>query len=234
MTDKVAYIVDGGFFTKRFKKIYREFPSAEQVESYVKDIQKYISSNYCPSHSEIYRIFYYDSKPLMNKTIKNPIDSSDFNLGDMESFKENNKLQQNLKRKSYFALRFGTLSIPEARVRGEKISNQWTVNNRKLMSLSDRYIKPRDLVPNIKQKGVDMRMGLDIAIITSKKLCTKIVLLSGDADMIPAMKQARKEGVQVFLHTFDNNVSPDMYSHSDIVIKRRDLKPSVQSQSSIK
>ena len=80
----------------------------------------------------------------------------------------------------------------------------------------------KDLTPEITQKGVDMRMGLDIASITSKKLCTKIVLLSGDTDMIPAMKLARKEGVHVFLHVFQN-AHHAMAAHSDIIVKHCEL-----------
>ena len=68
-----------------------------------------------------------------------------------------------------------------------------------------------------------MRMGLDIANITSKKLCTKIVLLSGDTDMIPAMKLARKEGVHVFLHTFHPSAHNAMVAHADIIVKHSEL-----------
>ena len=69
-----------------------------------------------------------------------------------------------------------------------------------------------------------MKMGLDIASMTSKKLCTKIVLLSGDTDMIPAMKFARKEGVHVFLHTFNPSAHNTMAAHTDIIVKHRELK----------
>lgn len=65
-----------------------------------------------------------------------------------------------------------------------------------------------------------MKMGLDIASITTKKLCTKLVLISGDTDMIPAMKTARKEGVQVYWSAmgFNEYEKLDFATHSDFVI----------------
>lgn len=73
-----------------------------------------------------------------------------------------------------------------------------------------------------------MRIGLDISNITAKKLCTKLVLFSEDSDMIPAMKMARKEGVHVFLHTFNRYPFLKMWPHADVVIKDDSLNFSNQ------
>jgi uncharacterized LabA/DUF88 family protein len=54
-----------------------------------------------------------------------------------------------------------------------------------------------DLEPNIQQKGVDMRLGLDIAAITLKGHADVFVLVAGDSDFVPAMKFARREGAQL-------------------------------------
>jgi uncharacterized LabA/DUF88 family protein len=53
--------------------------------------------------------------------------------------------------------------------------------------------------PNIRQKGVDMRIGLDIASLTLKKQVQVIVLVTADSDFIPAMKFARREGAQLVI-----------------------------------
>ncbi|WP_204245095.1 NYN domain-containing protein [Cloacibacillus sp. An23] len=52
-----------------------------------------------------------------------------------------------------------------------------------------------DVTLNVKQKGVDMRIGLDIASVTYKKQVQRIVLISGDSDFVPAAKLARREGM---------------------------------------
>ena len=44
-----------------------------------------------------------------------------------------------------------------------------------------------------------MRIGIDVASLSLKRIVDRIILFSGDTDMIPAMKLARREGVQVFM-----------------------------------
>jgi uncharacterized LabA/DUF88 family protein len=44
-----------------------------------------------------------------------------------------------------------------------------------------------------------MRIGIDVATLTLKRIVDRVILISGDTDMIPAMKLARREGVQVVL-----------------------------------
>jgi uncharacterized LabA/DUF88 family protein len=55
-------------------------------------------------------------------------------------------------------------------------------------------ISAADFQPTIRQKGVDMRIGLDIASLTLKKHADAIVLVTADSDFIPAMKFARRAG----------------------------------------
>lgn len=76
-----------------------------------------------------------------------------------------------------------------------------------------------DLEPNIQQKGVDMRIGLDIASLTMKRHADVIVLVSGDSDFVPAMKFARREGAQLFLVTLGHGVRAEMLEHADLVIE---------------
>ena len=206
------------FFTRKFEKIYKKFPSADILESYIQCVQEHIIKHkYIQKSSEIYRIFFYDCKPVKD-TLVNPMDNSPKDLSKTSLCINNELLQGNLRMKHYFALRFGELKLA-----GKKNPwQQWRVRNNVISKLKDRKIVAKDLTPNPQQKGVDMRMGLDIASITSKKLCTKIVLLSGDTDMIPAMKFARKEGVHVFIHTFES-ANEAMVAHADVIVKHCEL-----------
>ncbi len=52
-----------------------------------------------------------------------------------------------------------------------------------------------DFKLNLSQKGVDMRIGIDISSMAFKKQVTQIILIAGDSDFVPAAKQARREGV---------------------------------------
>ena len=96
----------------------------------------------------------------------------------------------------------------------------WTLKAGLLAQATDSQVAlgPEDIVPNVQQKGVDMRIGLDIASLTLKQHVQVIVLVTGDSDFIPAMKFARREGAQLFLVTLGHKVTPEMREHSDMIL----------------
>ena len=53
-----------------------------------------------------------------------------------------------------------------------------------------------------------MRIGLDIAALALKRLVETIVLVTGDADMVPAMRFARREGLRVGVCTLGFHGAP--------------------------
>ena len=67
----------------------------------------------------------------------------------------------------------------------------------------------------IEQKGVDMRIGLDIASLAYKKQVDQIVLISGDSDFVSAAKLARREGIDFILDPLGAPVKPDLFEHID-------------------
>ena len=81
-----------------------------------------------------------------------------------------------------------------------------------------KKLTPQDIKPSISQKGVDMRIGLDIARIAIRKTCDALVIVTGDADLIPAMKLARIEGLRVYLHTIGHGVDKSLKEHADVVL----------------
>lgn len=72
-----------------------------------------------------------------------------------------------------------------------------------------------DFVPALRQKGVDMRIGLDIASLTLKGQADTIILVSGDADFVPAAKLARREGVRFVLDPLWQEIPADLNEHID-------------------
>lgn len=90
---------------------------------------------------------------------------------------------------------------------------------RELTAGRKKAIAPADIVPKIQQKGVDMRIGLDIASLAIKRLVSAIVVVSGDSDLVPAMKLARREGLSVFLDTLGrSHVRPELKIYADRVL----------------
>lgn len=63
------------------------------------------------------------------------------------------------------------------------------------------------------QKGVDMRIGIDIASVTYKKQVDQIILIAGDSDFVPAAKMARREGIDFILDPMWADVRPSLFEH---------------------
>ena len=68
---------------------------------------------------------------------------------------------------------------------------------------------------NIAQKGVDMRIAVDISSMAFKKQVTRIILISGDSDFVPAAKLARREGIDFILDPMGASISDDLSEHID-------------------
>lgn len=81
------------------------------------------------------------------------------------------------------------------------------------LSLDDLGEKHFTLAVN--QKGVDMKIGVDIASLAYKKQVDKIVLISGDSDFVPAAKLARREGIDFVLDPMWVDIKPELFEHID-------------------
>lgn len=73
----------------------------------------------------------------------------------------------------------------------------------------------RDFSLSVEQKGVDMKIGLDIASLSYKKQVNQIILISGDSDFVPAAKLARREGIDFILDPMWAPIKPDLFEHID-------------------
>jgi len=100
--------------------------------------------------------------------------------------------------KPQFALRLGKLHF-----------SGWKVN------FYDNY----KYNPDFRQKSVDMKIGLDMAWISSKNTVGGIILVAGDSDFIKSMKRVRKEGILVYLCLMGHKKSThELKEHADFII----------------
>ena len=163
----------------------------------------------------LHRIYFYDAEPIGVKKLK-PLTGGRQN-GQMFDFKTtptyqaNIQLLDDLKRKPFYAVRLGEVNFRGWLVKPQKLDPKRTATN--------AQISESDLIPNVQQKGVDMRIGLDIASISLKDHADIIALVTGDSDFIPALKFARREGKQIFLYTLGHSVRPEIFAHSDLIIE---------------
>ncbi|MGD7190976.1 NYN domain-containing protein [Ralstonia pseudosolanacearum] len=120
------------------------------------------------------------------------------------------ELHQHLRGMRKVALRLGHLST----------FSQWTIKPHKVAELLSGRIQMKDLTPDdvmvdIRQKGVDMRIGIDVSSLAFKKQVDQIVLIAGDADFVPAAKQARREGIDFMLDPMWQTIPPTLHEHID-------------------
>ncbi len=127
--------------------------------------------------------------------------------GQKRDFNGNDKWLDQLSQKDYFAVRLGVLKF-----RG------WIPKNMPIQFSKDKGLSDEDFTPKFEQKGVDMRIGLDMAIFSENKIVDSVTLITNDTDCVPAMKHARRSGLQISLIVVpDCNPAPELIAHSDFV-----------------
>ena len=203
MGNQYAILLDGGFVTKTLLRRNKSFPTANAIETEYSRIQDHFSD------FDLLRIYYYDARPAKD-TLTNPIDKSKMELSKTPRFAEYTSLIDSLEMKENVALRLG-----------ETITRGWQFGEKALQSIqkNPRQPDPRDLIPNVTQKGVDIRIGLDIARLGLAVKLHTIVVVSGDSDLIPAFKFARREGVRICLDSLGNgHVRRELKAHTDLLL----------------
>jgi len=202
-------MVDGWFMRKRVYQTKAFFYNGSNIRKY------------CCSHlrddERIYRIFYYDTNPL-DKKGHNPISKSAIDFKTTNVAVQQVKLLNSIRETPNFALRLGKTVWK---------NNEWVLSPEKLKELLKKTITindltEKDVTPLIQQKAVDMKIGLDIASIATKRLAGKLIIITGDADIVPALKLARQEGMQVGIDPLRNPIKPELREHVDYI--RSNLK----------
>lgn len=201
-----AILIDGGFAKYALKAKAKDAPISDKEVIKLIDA---IGNLPCVEGMRLHRVYFYDAKPLTGK-FRRP-DGKEFDFSNSKMAAISQQQHATIARVPYVAMRYGELSY-----RG------WSIRERVLKATrAITQIAPDDLEPNVQQKGVDMRIGLDIAALALKKQVQVIVLVTGDSDLIPAMKFARREGVQMVLVRLGQNVKDPMLDHADVVIDQR-------------
>lgn len=205
MTEKVALMLDGGFVKKKLQTQLKHFPKVEDVRALCDEIEAHERL----AGVSLFRIYFYDCPPLEGDAT-HPLDGQPLRFSATPQARQNRALLDSLELEPDFAVRRGTL-----------LQTGWKLGRtalRRLQKKIDPKIEPRDIVPDISQKGVDMRIGLDIATIAIKHTVDILVLVTGDSDFVPAMKLARKEGLRVYLECLRHPVLRELKVHADYVL----------------
>jgi len=201
-----AVLVDGSFFLKRYNKLFKNarYHSAKTiVENLNRMVHKHVKGEY------LYRVIYYDCPPL-GKKVHNPITKKSIDFSKTTLYLKRMELFEELKKKRKFAIRLGHIQE----------FNEWVIDPVKSKLLLSKKIEvdslsENDVRFNMVQKGVDIKIGVDIASLAYKKLVHKIILISGDCDFVAAAKLARREGIDFVLDSMRNHIAPSLFEHID-------------------
>ncbi|MFO1378118.1 MAG: NYN domain-containing protein [Steroidobacteraceae bacterium] len=197
-----AVLLDGGFIRRKLGTARQPVDAAG-----IAQFAASICSLACVEGMRFHRIYLYDAKPLEG-IAEVPLGGGTIDFSASQVAARNKRMQAALHREPLFALRFGEL-----------LHEGWHLKPRILSRQGPAVeITAGDIQPSIRQKGVDMRIGLDIASLTLKRQVNVIVLVTADSDFVPAMKFARREGAQLFLITLGHGIKESMREHADLVI----------------
>ncbi len=128
--------------------------------------------------------------------MKQPVSGTDL------TFKASDAWLHTLSHKDLFAVRRGILKFRGFRP--------------KKTPVNPAQLTDADFEPIFEQKGVDMRIGLDIAAYATNHAVDRIVLVSGDTDCVPALKYGRRAGLQtVLIETAGGRIAPELLAHAD-------------------
>lgn len=205
---RTAILVDGGFYRRRAQKILGDKTAEGRANELNEYCKRHLKSH--GENSSLYRIFYYDCPPS-SKRVFHPFQKVQIDLAKTDLYSWTIQFYNELKKKRKFALRFGKLAEEQA---------HYIIRPNIVKKLCNGSIKFDDLTENdfmlqIEQKGVDMKIGLDIASLAYKRQVDQIILISGDSDFVSAAKLARREGIDFILDPLGAPIKPDLFEHID-------------------
>ena len=189
----------------------------------------------------IYRIFFYDAVPF-DQVAHHPLMNRQIFYAKSDVARFRHAMFDRLRRERNVALRLGEVIrhddwiMPTAKLKPLLPTRDWfagidfeaigedgslcltteQVNEAKRLKRKWSELGDNDVSLDLRQKGVDMRIGLDIAALALKRFVSTIVLVSGDGDFVPAAKLARREGMQFILDPlWQPRRLDDLYEHID-------------------
>ncbi len=208
---KTAILIDAAFFLNRFPRVYKN-KSADNAKEVARTLHEMALGHLSPDdidRQELYRIFVYDCVPLL-KSVHNPISETFINFSKTKTAIFRQQFHNELKSLRKVALKLGRLSDISSWQLKPPVLKELLDGTRKFEDLTDD-----DFKYNVIQKGTDMKIGVDIATLASKQRVDKMVLVTGDADFVPAAKMARREGIDFILDPMWSRIADDLHEHID-------------------
>jgi len=215
MQPRVAVLIDLAFFVHQYRSQGRGGDAAAQATALHQGALRTQGSakgqgRGQEARHELYRVLCYDARPL-TAVAENPVTGRTLDLGDTEVARFRSALHDELRRKRKVALRLGSLAPANPQWQMRPQATRDLIEGRRTVAT----LSEDDVSLDARQRGVELRLGMDIAALAFKSLVDRIVLVTGDPDVVPAAKLARREGIDVVLDPMGVPVSPEMAEHVD-------------------
>jgi uncharacterized LabA/DUF88 family protein len=161
---------------------------------------------------ELLRVYYYDAMPASGSLPK-PVSRDLLDLGETPRFRHSQSFFDQLVLKPDIALRMGRVDLS---------FDKWKLKPKVASELikAPRALTDEDFNLDLTQKGVDMRIGMDMARLALRQMVRAVIVVTGDADFVPAFKYVRREGVKVILEPMGKGGRRELREHADIVLER--------------
>lgn len=198
-------MIDGGFLKKKFKQYAHRHMEASDLETIA---EKLISKAFAKTHDNVsYRVYYYDCPPF-GGSVSVPLSGEPYDFGSRPGFEKLMSFINKVKLLPYFAVREGVLSF-----------EGWSLKPKAYASKTGAIsVNPEDFKVSLKQKGVDTKIGLDIAWVSYERISPNILLVTGDSDFTPAVKTARRNGIFVTLYSLHHGIKANLKENVDVFI----------------
>lgn len=166
---KCAILIDGGHLRHLVKKAGFE-PTPDFIEQFAEEVLE--------DGETALRVYYYDCRPYNGRQVR-PISGEDI------EYNLHSGWMDELGRRNLFSIRLGHLKF-----RGWVFRDDGDGEG----DLTDDHF-----IPSFEQKGVDLQIGLDIANLIARRAVDKIILVTGDTDLVPALEYTRNAAVSLVI-----------------------------------
>ncbi len=169
MCGKVAILIDGGFFQYMAKRLIGNPPDNQNIMQFAHSCAR--------SSEQIFRIFYYNAYPYPGK-FRNPLSQPGSVAGKGTFASDRAKQFDELAQENLIAFRRGSIQFNGWKIK-DRVADD-LISGKKTSPLTDN-----DLVADFKQKAVDIKIGLDVAWLSSRRLVEKMILVTGRHRLCP-------------------------------------------------
>lgn len=210
-TKKTIVMVDGSYYLRRTQYLFGSMVPQEAAALLSCIVQAHLVDEESGKKDSLVRTYFYDCEPLARKIV-NPISKETIDTSELPSTKWRIEYLDCIRRERQIMIRLGYIQGWD----------EWKLKQEPMAGLMNKTIRPEELTGAdvtwvSRQKGVDVKIGMDMTRIALKRLADRVILIAGDGDFAPVVEMAREEGLEVILDPLGGTASRQLIENVDWV-----------------